>query len=139
MPHHPLDKLADALIDEYAGTVGATLIRLVQCEDPEEVEFGVRPLDGHPADELAGFRAPESWVAIGVVTGGWMAPMAGIRPSSHPDAKRITQLVLVDREGTIVSRLRRPDGSIFCEPPSSGAVLDALLSSFGLSATADRR
>ena len=134
-PHH-LDALADALIDEYSGTVGATLIRLVQCDDPEEVEFGIRPLDGHPADELAGFRAPESWVAIGIITGGWAAPMDGIRPSAHPDAVRITQLVIVDRDGTVLSRVRRPDGSTWREPPSSGAVLDALLTSLGLPATA---
>src|SRR5207302_2101337 len=96
MSQHPLDNLADALIDEFSGTVGATLIRLVQCDDPEQVEFGVRPLDGHPADELAGFRAPESWVAIGVITGGWAAPMGAVRPSAHPDAMRVTQLVIVD-------------------------------------------
>src|SRR5262245_26264574 len=122
MPHQPLDNLADALIDEFRDTVGATLIRLVQCDDPEQVEFSIKPLDGHPADELEGFRAPESWVAIGVITGGWAAPMTGVRPSAHPDALRVTQLVIVDRDGTVFSRLRYPDGSILCEPPSSGAV-----------------
>ena len=136
MSQHRLDNLADALIDEFRGTVGATLIRLVQCDDPEEVEFGIRPLDGHPADELAGFVAPDSWVAIGIITGGWVAPMAGVRPSAHPDAKRITQLVIVERDGTVLGRLRYPDGSILREPPSAGAALDVLLESMGLPSTA---
>ena len=62
--------------------------------------------------------------------------MDGGRPSAHPEGVRIVHAVLVDRDGGVVSRLRRPDGSIMREPPSSGAVLDALLLSLGLPATA---
>ena len=113
--------------------VGSSLVRLVRTGDePDDFELGIRPLEGHPADVLEGFRAPASWVVLGLASGGWLAPMEGIRPSQHPDAKRITQVVLIDRNGSIGCRVRLPDGSTMCEAPTVGAVLEVLRAALGL-------
>ena len=134
MSLNDLGLTADLLIREFdEAVVGSSLVRFVQCDDdPDQVEIGIRPLDGHPSDELAGFRAPESWVALGLVSGGWVAPLGAVRPSAHPDARRITQVVLVDRQGRVESRVRFPDGTIMREPPSVGAVLDLLRVALGV-------
>ena len=125
-----LGQMADALIESCDEPVfGASLIRLVSVPDaPDEFEFGIRPIDGHPADALKGFRAPKDWFALGVLTGGWVAPMDGTttRASAHPDAMRISQVLLIDRDGSVVSRLRYPDGSVMTEAPTAGTVLDLL-------------
>ena len=66
MSPNDLGLTADLLIREFdEAVVGSSLVRFVQCDDdPDQVEIGIRPLDGHPTEELAGFRAPESWVAV---------------------------------------------------------------------------
>lgn len=131
-----LDHWADVLIEQFEGeaVVGASLVRLVRPDAAcGEVELGLADIDGHPVDALDGFVAPDSWTAIGVVNGGWVAPMGGVRPSAHPEAQRILQVVLIDRCGEIASRVRYPDGSIMSSPPTYGAVLDVLRAALGLS------
>ena len=56
------------------------------------------------------------------------------RPSAHPDAERVFQVVLVDRGGAIAGRLRRADGSVLTEAPAGGDVLDALRAALGVQA-----
>jgi hypothetical protein len=129
-----LHALADFLVEKYGGTaVGSLLVRVERHRKTGETQVGVRPLDGHPADALNRFHAPTSWIALGLVCGGWAAPMDGVRPPAHPDALRITHVILLDRNGDVASRLRFPDGRIMGEPPSEGAVLDALKASLGVS------
>lgn len=130
-----LGRWADVLLKAFdAPVVGATLVRFVRCEDaPDEFELGLLPIDGHPVEMLVGFRAPADWLALGVITGGWAAPLDGSRPSAHPEARRVTQVFLIDRDGVTASVLRYPDGSIQRLPgPAEGAVPDALRAALGL-------
>jgi hypothetical protein len=123
---------ADALIDQYGRpTLGATLLRLERHPVSGEISVRMRPLKRHPVDALRRFRAPASWIGLGLLTGGWAAPLDGTRPSAHPEAQRITQVVVVDRGGRVESRVRFPDGSIMREAPSVGAVLDAMRAALG--------
>ena len=131
-----MGRMADILISTCdEPVVGASLIRLASVKGaPDEFEFGIKHLDGHPVEALEGFRAPRSWFGLGVLTGGWVAPMDGtvVRPSAHPDAVRISQVVLMDRKGRVESRVRYPDGAIMSEVPTMGVVLDALRAALGL-------
>ena|SRR5437588_239755 len=124
-----LGHLADILLEATPGPfVGATLVRVVFHRGRgDDFELGLKPLDCHPTEALDGFRAPRSWTALGVIAGGWAAPMDdGIRPSAHPDAMRVTNVVLMDRKGRMVGRVRYPDGSVVEGPPGYGAIVDAL-------------
>ncbi len=124
------DRLADALDRSDSG---ASLVGLGRSEGSStDVVVAIKPLDGHPAEVLAAFRAPDSWAALGLVTGGWIAPADGHQPpSSHPEARRIVQVVLVDRSGDIESRVLLPDGAVLREAPTEGIVLDALRAAIG--------
>ena len=133
-----LDRWADILLEALdTKKPGATLVRLERVGG-EEHELALLPVDVHPTEALAVLDLPESCYAVGVATGGWAAPMDGRpgRPSGHPDARRVFQVVLVDRAGAVVSRVRFPDGSIMKEPPGHGAILDALRAALGLPAAA---
>ena len=134
MSYIDLGRVADLLFDQLGEPlVGSYLVRLVLDERVSGgPELAVRPLDGPPAEALAGFRAPAAWSAIGLVCGGWAAPMDGVRPSAHPDARRISQVILLGRDGTIASRVRYADGSVLRAAPASGAALDALRFALGL-------
>ena len=128
-----LGQTADDLIDQYdRPLVGSLLVRLEELAKSGDLVVGIRPLKDHPVAALSRFRAPTSWLGIGLVSGGWVAPMEGIRPSAHPDAVRVTQVVLLDREGRVESRIRYPDGSIIREAPAYGVALDALRVALGL-------
>lgn len=99
----------------------------------DELQVGVKELNGeHPLTELMGFVAPSDWWALGVIATGWMAPLDGGRPSAHPDAVRTAQVILVTRNGNIVSHVRAADGESFDDPPSYGRTLDALQRALGL-------
>lgn len=131
-----LERWVDVLIESFASeTVGGWLLRLSRPDDgaDDELEFGVLPIEGHPSDFLAGFRAPASWLALGVAGGGWLGPIGRLRPSAHPEGRRIFHVVMVDRDGHVAGRVRLPDGSIMTEPPGYGAILDSLRVALGLS------
>lgn len=121
---------ADALMKRYAGhaVIGA-LFPLTRPDDPTaELEVEMIPLDGHPADVLRRSRPPLSCVALGLVSAGWAAPIGSrVRPSAHPDAKRIVQSLVMARDGSVGARVRMPDGSVV-DPGGGGygRVLDAL-------------
>lgn len=126
-----LERLADILLEVLDSPApGATLVRVDLVD--EEIELALKPIDVHPTAALAGFRPPASCHALGIATGGWAAPMGGTgRPSNHPDAQRVFQVVLVDRAGAVAGRLRRADGSVLTEPPAGGDVVDALRVAMG--------
>ena len=130
-----IERLADILLEALATEApGATLVR-VDLVPPGEHELALLPIDVHPTVALAGFRPDPSCYALGVATGGWAAPMGGTgRPSAHPDAQRVFQVVLVDRGGAVAGRMRRADGSVMTEAPASGDVLDALQAALGVQA-----
>ena len=125
---------ADLLLTAFTGCGpgDASLIRLVEPPGaPGEVELGLLRLDGaHPCDVLDELLVEPSCVALGVAAGGWAAPMPRDgppgRPSAHPDAERILQVVLVARSGEVVGRVRFPDGTVLTAPPADGAVLSSL-------------
>lgn len=129
---------ADLLLEAFAGAgpADACVVRLAQLPgSPEEVELGLLRLDGrHPTEVLHELLVDGECVALGVACGGWAAPMhdGGARPSAHPDAERILQVVLVGRGGEVVSRVRFPDGTVLTEPPAVGAVLEALHHALGV-------
>lgn len=130
-----LERMAEILLEALDSEApGATLVR-IDLVPPDEVELALQPIDVHPTQALAGFRPPASCYALGIATGGWAAPMgAKGRPSNHPDAQRVFQIVLVDRAGATVARLRLADGSVLTEAPAGGAVLDALRTALGVQA-----
>lgn len=131
-----LERWADVLLEALrTHEPGATLVRLDQ-DGAGDFELALRPVDTHPVEALAQLDRPVPCHALGVATGGWAAPMGSVRPSAHPEARRIFQVVLVGRDGVVVSRVRYPDGSVMTEPPGAGAVLDALRAALGLSAAA---
>lgn len=132
-----LDRWADILVGALEqNEFGATLVRLDHAPDGDH-DLGLQPIDCHPTEALAGFTAPDSCYALGVIGGGWAAPMGGKgRPSGHPDAQRIAHVVLVDRNGIVAGRVRFPGGKVMKEAPQAGAILEALRVALGLPALA---
>jgi hypothetical protein len=123
---------AEIIMEKYADcdVIGSALFPITQAAVPSaEHELEMIPLDGHPADCLRRYRPPASCVALGLVSAGWAAPMDGsrVRPSAHPEAKRVVQVVVVARDGDHAARPRMPDHSII-DPGRGGRgrVLDAL-------------
>jgi hypothetical protein len=133
MASSELGRLADDLIEHHRGLTGALLVRIEPSRTGEGIDVGIRPLDDHPADALARFRVPRSWTGLGVVCGGWGAPTDGIRPSAHPEARRVVVVLLLGRDGTVEGRVRWPDGTILRDPPGEGLVLEAMRAALGLS------
>ena len=119
---HWVELLELVLPDDQNGV----LVRLADLGDTAEV--GLLPLDGcHPLELLDGFEAPAEWFALGIVCRGWASPMNGERPSHHPARRRVTSIVLVDRDGHVAGRTVDDDGVVVVEgPPDEGALLDAL-------------
>lgn len=100
---------------------------VVTPHDLDSLDLGMKLLpDGcHPVDELWGFVAPESWLAIGLVTYGWASPQSDARPSCHPERQRVRLTVVVDREGRQASTATFEDGSVIDEN-GEGRVSDVL-------------
>jgi len=121
-----LRDLAESLGRAVADNGGAVLVHVIP--QPEGPEVGVLPLDGlAPADALLGAVAPEHWSALGVATGGWARPLDG--PAAA--RTRAEVVVLVARDGQVVSRVRHGD-EVLTEPPASGLTLDGLQRALGL-------
>lgn len=71
----------------------------------------LRPLDGHPGDELPGFSAPSSWWAFGLVVTGtahvWpVSAHSADRHARHDGAPRVRGAHLVARSGARVDVLQ---------------------------------
>lgn len=132
----PLERWLDILPDALAPGQNGMLVRLRGAvEDAGVADLGVLPLDGlHPAELLEGFTAPDDWLALGLVTRGWAAPLGPTRPSSHPARRRVCTTVLLDRRGDAVGRtIEESSGVVVVDgPPTEGQVLDLLRSALGL-------
>jgi len=115
--------LERVLEDEQNGM----LIRLRRGSE-KDVELGLLPLDGvHPAELLDGFDAPPDWLALGLVCRGWASPTDEVRPSRHPQRRRVLSVVLADRAGNLVGRTTNEDGTVLVDgPPTEGHVLELL-------------
>ncbi len=126
------DLLATATSSEGFG-VRARLVGIGTVDPDGAFDLALRDLDGHnPTDALLGFCAPDDWQALGVLTGGWAGPIGEGPPSAHPDGQRTRLVVLVDRDGQRVGRIRFADGTEVDEAPEGGLLLDALHRALGL-------
>jgi len=126
-----LDHLADSLTTVLARDGAGFLVHVIARADGPDV--GILPLDGlPPADVLLGAVAPEDWSALGVATGAkaWSLDNPA-RSASKATADRVEIVVLVARDGRVVSRLRH-GGQVSTDPPAYGLTLDCLQRAFGL-------
>lgn len=130
----PLEPWLDILPAALAADQNGVLVRLRGAAADDRVDLAVLPLDGlHPAELLDGFVAPEDWLALGLVTRGWAAPLGPARPSAHPARRRVCTTVLLDRSGSTVGRTIDDSGRVVIDgPPGEGAVLDLLRCALGL-------
>ena len=96
--------VADQLVaDLCAGDLSPTLVHITD-DGTDRLEVGVRPLDGrHPTDDLVGFRAPETWHALGMATSGWAYAMAE-RGDPSRTRSRVHVVTLVSRTGELAHR-----------------------------------
>ncbi|HUQ40836.1 MAG TPA: hypothetical protein VM030_11850 [Acidimicrobiales bacterium] len=112
----PVGVLANLLLRVYTDRelTGSDLYTFGQPVDAaDEVDIGVLHVDGHPTDYLGDFRPGADCVALGLVSGGWMAPLdSTVAPSAHHDALRVLQVFVIGRDGGIASQVRLPDGSV---------------------------
>ena len=84
------------------------------------VDLHVKPLDGHPAQVLAGFTAPPEWFSVGVRCRGWVH-----EPGMERQRTRVTSFVC--RDGTELAAMRVVGGELrFMEGRGVGRVLDTL-------------
>jgi hypothetical protein len=86
------------------------------AERSGEIELSLRPVDGHPVDELAGFAAPPEWRVLGVVAPG-RAHAFGDRT---PPPDRIVISHVVSRDGSSAWICETIDG------PASEGTADGL-------------
>ena len=111
-----LGRLADLLIAHVTDldVLGAALFPF-RADDVVEADLPELriPMLGHPVDHLRSYRPPTGCVALGLVCGGWAAPIdSPVRPSAHPDAQRVVQAVVLGRGGEPVGRIRFPGGRV---------------------------
>ena len=128
-----LEQLVGILDAANDGEPPPKLVRIELIDD--DVQIGMKPLaEGSIADHLLGCVAPEEWVALGVMAGGWAGPMDGshLRPSAHPEGQRIRSVVLVGRDGETAGVTRFADGRTIDGAPPEGAAMDCLRRAMGL-------
>ena len=103
------------------------IVRLSQPDD-DEIELGVLPLGGvHPAEMLDGLNAPPEWAALGVVCRGWASPTDDVRPSQHPQRRRVLATMLVDRDGNAAGRTITESGEVVIDHPATEGEIPRLL------------
>lgn len=121
-----LGHLADSLGRAIADNGGDVLVHVIAR--PDGPDIGILPLDDlPPAEVLLGTVAPPAWAVLGVATQGRVQPIGWGRPPGV----RAEVVVLVARDGRIVSRVRQGD-RVITEPPAYGATLDCLQRALGL-------
>jgi hypothetical protein len=146
---NPLASLADllCLVDPIEGGLLVRIDQPVPTHPDDELILGHKPLDGHPARELLGFVAPDTWWALGVVCPGWANPAGddlgdvdmdrgrrdGPRYADRPGRRRVRAVSLVARDGAEAARLVLDD-----DPPidpgacGEGLIPDCLRRALGL-------
>lgn len=125
--------LVDSAVAERGWYSPHVLIKVEETGDPDSFDLGLKDLpdDAHPVDELWGFQAPASWLAMGVVTFGWASPMDGVRPSQHPERTRVRATILMTRDGRQVTTASFEDGTAIDEP-GEGLIGEVLRLCLGL-------
>jgi hypothetical protein len=126
--------------DELARAVDERVLALPVGCDPARA-FGVRVRDedgfvlvpfwsGVAREMPYGLSPPDGCVAIALECRGWAAPMDDIdgvmRPSEHPQRRRIHHTCLVCGAGADVSVVRYEDGEPLTMRDGVGVVLDLL-------------
>jgi hypothetical protein len=135
-----LTSLASGVDDAFCNLTPdepAHLIRVIADPRKEELELGLLPLErgDHPAAVMAGFKAPPTWTAVGVVTGGRSHELIGADASGRR-SQRIRLTFLLDRSGAAITLLT-PFGvspgrrRMLTEPPV-GLLADACRRVLGL-------
>ncbi|MGI8791974.1 MAG: hypothetical protein ACR2H3_02145 [Acidimicrobiales bacterium] len=98
-------------------------IRLAQADD---LELGMRDLDGHPAHELLGFDAPLDWAAIGISQLGRARQIDAAGASGPGQRLRVTTMLSRTGAEATVLRFRDDDTTREVDEPSQGLVSDTL-------------
>jgi hypothetical protein len=120
-----LDHLADSFGQAVADNGDAFLVHVITT--PDGLDVGILPTEGQaPSDMLLGTVAPDHWSALGVATLGDVISL-----DSGQRSGRASVVVLVARDGHVVSRVRQGD-QVMTEPPASGITLDCLQRALGL-------
>ena len=136
----------DAVTAHEGFNLRPALLRVEEpAGDPDGFLLGWLDLEGGSvSDALLGLVAPESWTAIGTVTGGWVGPAEtfdepdalrgrfAVRPSSHPDSVRARCFQLMGRDGTSAGRITIADGRTIDDVPELGLAVDAMRRAFAL-------
>jgi hypothetical protein len=118
----------DAGAEERGWNQPGFMIRVEPVPGSDELDLGLRTLDDHPLEYLLGFTAPDGWAALGTCSEGWMAPVgSGRRPSQSRGRERMRSMMIVSRDGPVVSGVRRA-GHDFEPMPEQpvGMIPDAL-------------
>lgn len=137
LPEPDLFERVVTLVDAAAADRGwhapHLLVRLESAGDSGTFDLGLKELpDGsHPVDELWGFEAPSSWMALGVVSYGWAAPEGSLRPAHHPLRTRVRATLLMTRTGRQVATASLEDGTVVDEP-AEGLLDDVLRRCLGV-------
>ena len=130
----------DADFDALALAVDERVLALAPGLDPARL-FGVRlrpggfvlvPCWSGVARELPAYaRPPDGSTAIALETSGWAAPLddcaAGVRPSEHPQRRRVHQTILVYGDDCDVAVLRYAAEAPQVVRGGRGAVFDRLV------------
>jgi hypothetical protein len=145
LPPDVLRSLASTIDDafSYLGAEDpAQLLRVVTRPDAvDDIELGVLPLQPqvHPAEAMAGFTAPDTWSAIGVVAAARSAELTGTSFAARDEraAGPVRLTFLLSRSGrsaTLLTPIGAPRAKrrVLCESPA-GVVADACRLVLGLS------
>ena len=118
----------DAGAEERGWNQPAFLIRVEPGPSSEEFDLGLRTLDDHPLEYLLGFTAPDEWAAFGTCSEGWMAPLdSGRRPSQSKGRQRMRSIIIVSRDGPVVSGVHAAGAEFKAMPDEPvGMIPDAL-------------
>jgi hypothetical protein len=142
------DRLVGTLLDALEGDEAGppTLVHVADDPDAEDgFRLGLLPSPRDPYETLLGFEAPDDWMAMGMMTGGWTYPpdiaeavdfergrFLVVPPSQHPRRLRVRTAYLCTRGGATYGHTRVSDGRTLDEAPSSGRMVDAFRRVFGL-------
>jgi hypothetical protein len=129
--------LVDADAEDRGWNSGHRLVKVEPGDGPNDIDLGLKDIEGHPLEELDGFTAPPEWLVIGICAEGWACKIdpedPDRRPSQSKGRMRMRSVCLVARDGTIVSGLRLAgEGFEIKDDIPMGAIVDALREAMAL-------